>query len=556
MSKEKFGYCVNNLRSIRDMKLIDLKKINILVGKNSVGKSSFLRSLWLIKRSLSNRSGAPIMWYGGRGDDVDFGDFSSSKCSFSSDDNIRFKFRIGNLARVNKKADLLSRNFALEAIFCEKLSVNDILIDVSIVERGGKTRKSKFFLSFVSNGIKREVVIEYEDNYKGFLPFNVIRNYSVKEIEEDGKRIGKENAPTEFGSDPLNFLDVSDSLFPNLLPILVGKDSFETFADVYDCAERQVRQFARKYAHGNVIDVSAVIFPLLAFMVKGEIDKDDISYLLNRHENAKWARKFYEKILNDGGDLLEQLNVISLQLFTSLLIDRCGDYVTEIIGKTIMIGPLRANAERFYRVHDLQTSSIESDGSNLAMWLHSLSDINLKDFSSFVYSIFGYGVDLVRDRSNISIVVQKDNTNVNIVDTGFGISQMLPVLSAIWLSARGQRQQKGKSRKSAVTIALVEQPELHLHPAYQARLADAFVEALRSGNQDVRFIIETHSEAIINRLGHLIRKKMINEDDVQILVFNESNDSESDRSARIELASYDGDGVLSGWPYGFFNWTL
>jgi predicted ATPase len=78
MDEQKIYYSVKNLRSIEKMDSIELKKINILIGKNSVGKSTFLRSLWLLRRSVTQKAGAPILWYGGPGDQIDFGDFETS----------------------------------------------------------------------------------------------------------------------------------------------------------------------------------------------------------------------------------------------------------------------------------------------------------------------------------------------------------------------------------------------------------------------------------------------------------------------------------------------
>ncbi|KJV07013.1 hypothetical protein VZ95_20365 [Elstera litoralis] len=143
---------------------------------------------------------------------------------------------------------------------------------------------------------------------------------------------------------------------------------------------------------------------------------------------------------------------------------------------------------------------------------------------------------------------------MNVVDTGFGISQMLPILSLIWLSGMSRSARAGASTRWTITPVLVEQPELHLHPAYQARLADAFVEAFQGENDDVRFVIETHSEALLNRFGDLVVDGAIEPDDIQILVFDDGNLS-GDKSGgvNISIAKFDEEGRLINWPFGFFN---
>ena len=72
----------------------------------------------------------------------------------------------------------------------------------------------------------------------------------------------------------------------------------------------------------------------------------------------------------------------------------------------------------------------------------------------------------------------------SLADTGFGYSQVLPIIV------------KGLMARKGSTI-IVEQPELHLNPALQVRLADFFISLIRSGKQ---VIIETHSEHIVNTI--------------------------------------------------------
>ncbi len=71
-----FSYRIQNLRSLSDTGEINLKPINILLGANSSGKSTFLRSFPLFKQSISNSTKGPILWYG---DFVDFGTFKDAK---------------------------------------------------------------------------------------------------------------------------------------------------------------------------------------------------------------------------------------------------------------------------------------------------------------------------------------------------------------------------------------------------------------------------------------------------------------------------------------------
>lgn len=84
-----FKLGVANLRRLEDVPPIDIKPITVLVGRNSSGKSTFLRSLPLLRQSVTTRTSSPILWYG---DWVDFGDFEGSVRDNLDEREISFSF--------------------------------------------------------------------------------------------------------------------------------------------------------------------------------------------------------------------------------------------------------------------------------------------------------------------------------------------------------------------------------------------------------------------------------------------------------------------------------
>ncbi|WP_455175460.1 AAA family ATPase [Azospirillum largimobile] len=218
------------------------------------------------------------------------------------------------------------------------------------------------------------------------------------------------------------------------------------------------------------------------------------------------------------------------------------------------IGPSRATGMRYYRLQELAIDAIDPSGSNFAMFIASLSNSQRESFSNMVAGALGYHVNVERIPGHVSIMLNQVNSGheFNIADMGYGFSQVLPVLAQIWM------QRRKKFGSTSKTIA-VEQPELHLHPALQARLADAFAKAIymiikREGKlQRIRsglnLLIETHSEQIINRIGELIYEEELSSNDVAIYIFDkEGEDSPTD----IKKAGYGSDGRLTNWPFGFF----
>lgn len=207
-----------------------------------------------------------------------------------------------------------------------------------------------------------------------------------------------------------------------------------------------------------------------------------------------------------------------------------------------------------------QLSEIDPDGKNFPMFLSSLSPPQVKKLSSWIEELFGYGLSVSRTEGadHLSIDLIENGIQFNIVDTGYGVSQILPVLAQIWW-ARERVLSHGTcpdNTSFVPTILAIEQPELHLHPAHQALLADAFVGEAFSNKGDqagprVQFLIETHSETLINRLGELISKGRLSPDDVHIILFEP--DETDNQLTKTRVATFAGDGSLMNWPFGFFQ---
>lgn len=114
---------------------------------------------------------------------------------------------------------------------------------------------------------------------------------------------------------------------------------------------------------------------------------------------------------------------------------------------------------------------------------------------------------------------------------GVGASQLLPVLAA------------GLSVPTH-SIVMVEQPELHLHPMVQSRLADFFLYA----RPDVKFIVETHSEYLVTRIRRRVAEENASAGNVQVLFAEQRDGATSVRA--LALSDY---GDFEIWPRGFFD---
>lgn len=124
--------------------------------------------------------------------------------------------------------------------------------------------------------------------------------------------------------------------------------------------------------------------------------------------------------------------------------------------------------------------------------------------------------------------------NINVANMGKGIAQVLPILTEV---ATTRRQ----------GTALIEQPEIHLHPDAQANLGDLLIDTVRP-SRGRQVIVETHSEHLLLRIRRRVAEGKIPPDSVAILYVERQGDESVVR--RLEV---DKKGNVPGWPHGFFE---
>ena len=173
--------------------------------------------------------------------------------------------------------------------------------------------------------------------------------------------------------------------------------------------------------------------------------------------------------------------------------------------------------------------------------------------SEWLYKALGYNlvVTNVADGYFQLLLEDKNGIRSNISDVGYGISQILPIITQTMVSVPSENYFNRKNNHLMSGISIIEQPELHLHPAAQAELADLFVACV-SGNKNRNLIIETHSEHFIRKLQVLIADpncRISNEDVVVYYV-----DKDKDGVATIEKLEILPNGKFAKkWPAGFFD---
>jgi len=127
-------------------------------------------------------------------------------------------------------------------------------------------------------------------------------------------------------------------------------------------------------------------------------------------------------------------------------------------------------------------------------------------------------------------------------NVGFGISYVLPIIVAILAARQG-------------SIVILENPEAHIHPHGQAKLAQLIALAAQSG---VQFFLETHSDHIINGLQVAVRhffkgqqdKLGISHEKVRIYYFQRAG---GETTSHIDAVPISPEGKIYSAPAGFFD---
>ena len=140
--------------------------------------------------------------------------------------------------------------------------------------------------------------------------------------------------------------------------------------------------------------------------------------------------------------------------------------------------------------------------------------------------------------ATLGIRISEDTGFLRPIHCGFGITQILPIIVAVL--AAHSRDDRGKP------LLLIENPEVHLHPAGQALIGEFLAEAAHAG---VQLIVETHSDHVLNGIRRAVKSGCASADEVAIHFMRERSLHES----QVLSPSLDSSGNIDVWPEGFFD---
>ena len=147
-----------------------------------------------------------------------------------------------------------------------------------------------------------------------------------------------------------------------------------------------------------------------------------------------------------------------------------------------------------------------------------------------------FRIEEIKEGSNLYRALVKmpgSKVEVTLTDVGFGVSQVLPVLVLLYYVPEG-------------STVLMEQPEIHLHPAVQSGLADLMLNVAKA--RKLQIIAESHSEHFLRRFQRRVAEGKASSKDIKLYFVSTKNGV-----AKADDLNLNEWGEIENWPDNFFG---
>lgn len=535
---------VGNFKAFGPEQRIPIRPITLIYGPNSAGKSSILHALAMLSRfsktGVSNTKEISLT-----GNTIPIGDFEDYLHENSNDKKITFGWESER-----------NRNLTIG----EKITI-------ARSPNSKTTIKSEYKDDVTVYGNCRIMSWHLEENGKNVFQVTYdpkTFNYTINQKSELVKRAFKlaifelKKSLEEYAkSDFLSNSEIKSLIQNVLIELEKGKLSKNIEREFHDLLQKcRVSQDSHDleflFALPETEKICNIEWGYWNNTISTEVKLDfDIPIDLESYIRSQVAKK--------GG----QASVEILQAYIHACRPRCD------FNQTVYFGKFRQSIgkeEIFTSKQLLETKgpwdSVYTKGwcfgetgiSNLNEWLQQTKRPDL-NFELRLNEFLPDADDTDYDTKYYTIRLhdKKRKTNVAFDSVGSGIGQIFPVLLAGFNDMH--------------TCIVVEQPELHLHPALQSEIADAFVICSLGIDENLgpdyqfynRFVLETHSEHILLRLMRRMRETTngslpshipkLTPHDVAVLYVEPRGKHSVVRELRINEQGE----LIDDWPGGFFE---
>jgi len=547
---------IENFKAFRDVQEIPLAPITLLFGNNSVGKSSVMQTLLMLKQTVDKHESPlesdqdPIPGFFPTGKLVDLGTYKNLIWGQDSNRPLCLGFRFGAAegAIWGARDNLGKTTVPLPESWC-KFEFKAIAQEVEASPLFHLHRYS------IGNEHWSQAYVEY------------IRSYGHR---HDHTMEMLETAP-----------ELMTKSGPNTGNIL----KLETIHPASPYIDRDYN-LVLKSAHDWLDQISTTIIPRIQELISNLQDCVDVSrrlqnlplsHLISRAEQVLARRKHefelrkHETTLENFSELQERFagdykrddffaDTLKGHKSSSLLVNNfvpqrsdftvakwlppnfrtpselallLGREFVHILQQMVHVGSVRNPPKRHYvdSYAGTSLSQLRELISPLNMWFERLEI----PYTIEVPELEDGGLHTT---FKVELTDKQLGITLGPMDVGYGISQVVPVL----LKCLG-----GGATSSQPRLILIEEPEIHLHPRLQAAFGEFLAGCVNSPNTN-QFIVETHSENLVLCLQRLVRNGTLTPDHVSIVYIKQ--DEGASKAFSIGL---DEEGEFTDvWPDGFF----
>lgn len=581
---------LHNFKSFKSPPVLPLSKINILAGSNSSGKSTIIQSILLLKQSL--QYGAPDKGMALNGPLLRMGEFNDIKNFDADDANIRIEFEIepenqtefsewghhfiapfltsalSEVAAINVatelgqkfnqeqsdgnvKSKLILNRADISAVYNDAEVKRPQSLSLTKAENEGRVSAFQEYHavlddeSFEQLGTSRPSLKIFGASTRHFLPDQILLKF-------DAAAQKTAELTTYLCSGSTSLLTRSrlgEEIIPQGVIKLVNSwlaslktHQIETTGQI---TANELRHKVAPLLHGST---SLGLSRLLTIDAKKHANQTAFRALISDALAAEMQPNFtfdvdMPKVLRAGSEYIREFFLHGIRYLGPLRDAPRPVYPLEALENRTDVGYRGEHTAAVFELnsHSAVTCHLPPNDDFTTDYLTyaNTTSTSLHDAAIKWLGYLGVADEVKATDSGVfgnRLQVAHGDTDHwhDLTNVGVGVSQVLPLVITALLAPPG-------------SLLIFEQPELHLHPRVQARLADFFIALALDGKQ---MILETHSEYLIDRLR--LRIALSDNDDMRQMVnilFTEKHGKQS-KITPIEVSEY---GAISNWPKDFFD---
>lgn len=535
------GIEIENFKSYTEKQYIHFSDLSVLLGANSSGKSTALQALLIMKQTIECNSPDEELLMSGKY--VALGDFDDvisdpKKDYFSlavvleetekSENEIEndefkitwyFKRADDGISAMLTKLDIVYETMALSFERAENMHYMYI---------NGK--RSPF-----STVLANLIMVKYNIHYD--IEFN---NKLAELLNELSKELLTKKVTTVQTDQPVSLSEIEKFYFKLMDRIQTSEDKNYNILEEHGEMAKRVGELLDKFGEMELPRFEAIsrILPkelrlkMLELALSGLDTMENVDNIISKYEKylsdysmIKHRVEDFKGVFGLGSNpfRLFDRDVGKKDDLTQLkfALDFYNSFLKNILTKIFFVGPIRETPKGLYNIgFETIPKYVGPTGSYFAsVLLHEnkkereyilpdrVEKCTLSDALAewMIHLNVASAVDVDKKNSfGFSVSIKNmEQVKSDIMNVGIGTSQVLPVLISVLLSEPNE-------------ILVFEQPELHLHPYSQSRLADMFTEFCKHGR---KIILETHSEYFLLRLRYHIVKEYYSKDATAVNFF-------------------------------------